>query len=123
MRHQVKRRKLSRTSAHRKAMFRNQLTSLVEHGRIRTTLAKAKELRPLADKMITQGKDGSVPARRRVRQWLMNREMVKVLCDDVAPRFADRNGGYTRIYKLGRRQGDGAEMALLEWVDYELETE
>ncbi len=123
MRHQVKRRKLNRTSAHRKAMFRNQLTSLVEHGRIRTTLAKAKELRPLADKMITQGKDGGVSARRRVRQWLMNREMVKVLCDDVAPRFVDRNGGYTRIFKLGRRKGDGAEMALLEWVDYELETE
>ncbi len=119
MRHAVRGRKLGRTSAHRRALFRNQLESLVEHERITTTLVKAKELRPIAEKMVTKGKSGTLHARRRVRQWL-NRHLVKKLFDDIAPRFAERPGGYTRILKLGPRKGDGAEMALIEFVDYEL---
>ncbi len=120
MRHAMRGRKLGRTTAHRWAMFRNQLQSLVEHERIITTLPKAKELRPIFEKAITQGKRGTVHARRRVRRVIPNRLLVKKLFDDIAPRFADRNGGYTRIIKLGPRKGDGAEMALIELVDYEL---
>jgi large subunit ribosomal protein L17 len=101
-------------------LFRNQLASLVEHGRITTTLAKAKELRPIAEKIVTQGKKGSVFARRRARRWLSSRDLVKKLFDEIAPRFADRNGGYLRIIKLGARQGDAAEMAIVEFVDYEV---
>ncbi len=119
MRHAVHGRKLSRTSAHRRAMFRNQLAALVEHERITTTLEKAKELRPIFEKNVTQGKRGTVHARRRVRRWLPERQLVKKLFDDIAPRFEDRQGGYTRITKLGPRKGDGAEMAVLELVDYE----
>jgi large subunit ribosomal protein L17 len=121
MRHNVKGRKLGRTTEHRQAMFRNQLASLVESGRIRTTLSKAKELRPLAEKMVTKGKRGTVDARRQVRRWIAERTLVKKLFDEVAPRFQERNGGYLRILKLGPRPGDGAEMAYLEWVDYQLE--
>ncbi|HEV8242037.1 MAG TPA: 50S ribosomal protein L17 [Thermoanaerobaculia bacterium] len=120
MRHNVKGRKLGRTTEHRQAMFRNQLASLVESGRIRTTLMKAKELRPIAEKIVTKGKRGTVDARRQVRRWLAQRELVKKLFDEVAPRFQERNGGYLRILKLGPRPGDGAEMAFLEWVDYQL---
>ncbi len=120
MRHAVRGRKLGRTTAHRKALFRNQLSSLVEHERIITTLPKAKELRPVFEKAVTKGKKGTVHARRQVRQWIPKRELVKKLFDDIAPRFEDRNGGYTRIIKLGPRKGDGAEMALIELVDYEL---
>lgn len=120
MRHSVHGRKLGRTSAHRRAMFRNQLAALVEHERIITTLEKAKEMRPIFEKTITKGKQGTLHARRRVRRMLSNRHLVKKLFDDIAPRFADRPGGYTRITKLGPRKGDGAEMAVLELVDYEL---
>ena len=120
MRHAVHGRKLGRTSAHRRALFRNQLASLVEHERIITTLEKAKEMRPIFEKAITQGKRGTLHARRRMRRFLSNRHLVKKLFDDIAPRFADRQGGYTRITKLGPRKGDGAEMAVLELVDYEL---
>jgi len=120
MRHAVRGRKLGRTSAHRTAMFRNQLASLVESGRIITTLAKAKELRSLAEKVITKGKKDSVHARRLVRRWLPNRDHVQKLFDEIAPRFADRPGGYLRIIKLGPRKGDGAETAVLQFVDYEL---
>ncbi len=120
MRHQMRGRKLGRTTAHRWAMFRNQLQSLVEHERIVTTLPKAKELRPIFEKAVTQGKRGTVHARRRVRRVIPNRQLVKKLFDDIAPRMEDRNGGYTRIIKLGPRKGDGAEMALIELVDYEL---
>ncbi len=123
MRHAVHGRKLGRTSAHRRAMFRNQLAALVEHERITTTLEKAKELRPIFEKNITQGKRGTVHARRRVRRWLPDRRLVKKLFDDIAPRFEDRAGGYTRITKLGPRKGDGAEMAVLELVDYDPERE
>lgn len=120
MRHAVHGRKLGRTSAHRRALFRNQLASLVEHERIITTLEKAKEMRPIFEKAITQGKRGTLHARRRVRRFLSNRHLVKKLFDDIAPRFVDRPGGYTRITKLGPRKGDGAEMAVLELVDFEL---
>lgn len=120
MRHAIRGRKLGRTTAHRRALFRNQLASLVRHERIVTTLPKAKELRPLFEKTVTQGKRGTLHARRRVRRWLSDRHLVKKLFDDIAPRFADRSGGYTRILKLGPRKGDGAEMAIIELVDYEL---
>ena len=121
MRHAMKHRKLGRTSSHRHAMFRNQLASLIQHGRIKTTLAKAKELRPLAERLVTRGREGTVHARRMVRQWVPDRKVVKKLFDDVSPRFADRPGGYLRILKLGPRPGDAAEMAYLEFVDYEAE--
>ncbi len=116
MRHQVKGRKLGRTPAHRKALFRNQLSSLVKEERIRTTLEKAKELRPLAEKAVTQGKRDTLHARRQVNRWISDRELVKKLFDEIAPRFHERPGGYTRIIKLGPRKGDGAEMAFLEFV-------
>jgi large subunit ribosomal protein L17 len=88
-------------------------------GRIRTTLAKAKELRPIAERMITRGREDTVHARRMVRRWLADRSLVKKLFDEVGPRFTDRPGGYLRILKMGPRPGDAAEMAILELVDYE----
>jgi large subunit ribosomal protein L17 len=121
MRHNVKGRKLGRTTEHRQAMFKNQLASLIEAGRIKTTLSKAKELRPIAEKVVTKGKRGSVEARRQVSRWIPQRTLIKKLFDEVAPRFQTRNGGYLRILKLGPRPGDGAEMAILQWVDYQLE--
>ncbi len=119
MRHSIRGKRLGRTTAHRRALFRNQLSSLVLHGRITTTLPKAKELQPIFEKCVTKGKRGTVHARRQVRQWISSRELVKKLFDDIAPRMEDRNGGYTRVLKLGPRKGDGAEMAILELVDYE----
>jgi len=119
MRHAVRNRKLGRTSSHRRALFRNQLASLIEHGRIKTTLAKAKELRRVAEKLITRARQDTVHARRIVRRDVPSRDLVKKLFDDVAPRFSDRPGGYTRILKLGPRNGDAAEMAILELVDYD----
>ena len=119
MRHNIRSRQLGRTSAHRTALFRNQLASLVKNERIRTTLHKAKELRPIAEKVVTRSKQDTVQSRRWVRRWLSDRDLVKRLFDEVAPRFADRPGGYLRIIKLGPRQGDGAEMAVLEFVDRE----
>lgn len=119
MRHRVGYKKLGRTTAHRRAMFRNQLAALVEHGRIRTTLAKAKALRPVAEKVITRSREDSVHARRLVRRWLPNRDHVKKLFDEIAPRYADRPGGYLRITKLGPRRGDAAECAIIEFVDTE----
>ncbi len=120
MRHAIRGRKLGRTTAHRKALFRNQLASLIRYERIVTTLPKAKELRPIFDKAVTQGKRGTLHARRLMRRKLSDRLLVQKLFDDIAPRFADRNGGYSRIMKLGPRNGDGAEMAIIELVDYEL---
>jgi large subunit ribosomal protein L17 len=117
MRHGMRHRKLGRVSSHREALFRNQLQSLVEKERIVTTLPKAKELRPIAEKVITRGKHGSVHDRRWVLRWVLNRDLVKKLFDDIAPRFQERPGGYLRIVKLGPRQGDGAEMAVLELVE------
>jgi large subunit ribosomal protein L17 len=117
MRHAMKHRKLGRTSSHREALFRNQLQSLVEKERIVTTLPKAKELRPIAEKVITRGKHGTVHDRRWVLSWVLNRDLVKKVFDEIAPRFTTRPGGYLRIVKLGPRQGDGAEMAVLELVE------
>jgi large subunit ribosomal protein L17 len=117
MRHAVKGRKLGRTTSHREALFRNQLQSLMDKERIITTLPKAKELRPLAERVITRGKQGTVHARRWALRWLLRRDLVKKLFDDIAPRFSERPGGYLRIVKLGPRQGDGAEMAVIEMVD------
>jgi large subunit ribosomal protein L17 len=119
MRHAQRGRKLGRTTSHRLAMFKNQLASLVVHERIVTTLPKAKELRPLAEKLVTRGKGGSVADRRQASRVLPDREHVKKLFDDLGPRFADRAGGYLRIVKLGPRQGDGAETAALQFVDYD----
>jgi large subunit ribosomal protein L17 len=119
MRHAQRGRKLGRTTSHRLAMFRNQLASLVIHERIVTTLPKAKELRPLAEKLVSRGKAGSVADRRQVARVLSDRGHVKKLFDDIGPRFADRSGGYLRIVKLGPRQGDGAETAALQFVDYD----
>lgn len=120
MRHGVKGKKLGRTTAHRKALFRNQLSSLVKSGRIVTTLAKAKALRPIAEKLITRGKQNTVHARRQARRWLLDRDDISRLFDDISPRFVDRPGGYLRITKLGPRKGDAAEIAALEFVDFEL---
>jgi large subunit ribosomal protein L17 len=119
MRHAQRGRKLGRTTSHRLAMFKNQLTSLVVHERIVTTLPKAKELRPIAEKLVTRGKAGSVADRREAGRLLQNRDQIKKLFDDIGPRFADRAGGYLRIVKLGPRQGDGAETAALQFVDYD----
>jgi large subunit ribosomal protein L17 len=117
MRHQKKTIKLGRTAEHRKALLANQVCSLIEHQRIRTTLAKAKAVRPLAEKMVTLGKKGSIHARRTVFAVLRQKDAVKKLFDEIAPRTADRNGGYTRIVKLGQRKSDSAPIAYLEWVD------
>jgi len=114
-------RKLRRTTSHRIAMFRNQLMSIVEHERIATTLQKAKELRPLIERVVTIGKNDSVPARRKVFRWVPNRSLVKKVFDNLGPRFTDRPGGYTRILRLGRRRGDNAEQAILEFVDFKFE--
>lgn len=120
MRHGMANRKLGRTSSHRKAMFRNQLSSLIKSERIVTTLIKAKELRPIIEKMITLGKNDSVHNRRNAARSLSEDAVVQKLFGDISPRFTERPGGYTRIVKLGPRRGDGAEMAILEFVDYTL---
>ncbi|HXQ02534.1 MAG TPA: 50S ribosomal protein L17 [Candidatus Udaeobacter sp.] len=119
MRHQKKTVKLGRTAEHRKALLANQVCSLIEHQRIKTTLAKAKAVRPLAERMVTLGKNGSIHARRTALATLRQKNAVKKLFDDIAPRSAERNGGYTRIVKLGQRKSDSAAMAFIEWVDVE----
>ncbi|MBK8595658.1 MAG: 50S ribosomal protein L17 [Holophagales bacterium] len=118
MQHNRAGRKLGRTSAHRKALFRNQLTSLFLHERIQTTISKAKELRPLAEKLVTLGKRGGLHARRLALRDV-TQDAAKRLFDEIAPRFATRPGGYTRILKLGQRQGDAAEKAIIEFVDFD----
>ncbi|TML40258.1 MAG: 50S ribosomal protein L17 [Actinobacteria bacterium] len=118
MRHQRAGRKLGRDSAHRKALYANLTASLIEHGRIKTTVAKAKEVRPVAEEMITLGRRGDVPARRQALKFLRSQDVVHKLFSEVGPRFSDRPGGYSRIVKLGPRQGDAAEMAYLELVDH-----
>jgi large subunit ribosomal protein L17 len=117
MRHQKKTLKLGLTAAHRKALLANQVCSLIEHHRIKTTLAKAKAVRPLAEKMVTLGKRNSLHARRTALAVLRQKDAVKKLFEDIAPRSADRNGGYTRIVKLGLRKSDAAAIAFIEWVD------
>ena len=116
MRHRKDHRKLSRTSSHRRALLRNLVTSLIEHERIETTLAKAKEARRVGERMITFAKRGDLHARRHVTRYVHGESNVKKLFDTVAPWYETRNGGYTRIFKLGRRLGDAGEMALLELV-------
>jgi large subunit ribosomal protein L17 len=123
MRHRVKGRKFGLESAHRKAMLNNLVKSLIEHGRINTTLARAKEMRSLAERCITYGKKGDIHNRRLAYKVLQNRDLVKRLFDVIAPAFTDRNGGYTRIYKAGNRKGDNAPMAIIEFVNYEVKTE
>ena len=118
MRHQRSGKKLGRDSAHRKALYANLAASLIEHGRIRTTETKAKAVRPIAEKMITLGREGSIHARRQALAFLRTQEVVHKLFSEVAPRFAGRPGGYTRVVKLGPRQGDSAPMAYLEFVDF-----
>src|SRR5256884_9060880 len=118
MRHQRAGRKLGRDSAHRKALYANLTASLIEHGRIKTTVAKAKEVRPVAEEMITLGRRGDVPSRRQALKFLRSQDVVHKLFSEVGPRFSDRPGGYSRIVKLGPRQGDAAEMAYLELVDH-----
>jgi large subunit ribosomal protein L17 len=119
MRHARAGKKLGRDSAHRKALYANLACSLIEHGRIKTTVAKAKAVKPFAEQMITLGRRGDLHARRQAAAEMRREDVVKHLFDEVAPRFADRPGGYTRIVKLGTRYGDAAEMAYLELVDYE----
>lgn len=112
----MKLRKLGRTSSHRDALLRNQVTSLVLHGRLETTEAKAKSIKPLADRMVTLGKKGDLAARRRAAAFLKDPVAVQKLFDDVAPKYQERNGGYTRIIKTGVRRGDAAPLAIIEWV-------
>jgi large subunit ribosomal protein L17 len=117
MRHQKKTIKLGRTAEHRKAMLANQVCSLIQHQRIQTTLAKAKAVRPLAEKMVTLGKKNSLHARRTALAVLRQKDAVQKLFADIAPRTAERKGGYTRIVKLGQRKSDSAPIAFIEWVD------
>jgi large subunit ribosomal protein L17 len=119
MRHQRAGKKLGRDSAHRKALYSNLAGALIEHGRIETTEAKAKAVKPFAERMITLGKRGDLHARRQALAALRSNDVVHQLFADVAPRFTERPGGYTRIVKIGPRQGDAAEMVYLELVDYE----
>ena len=119
MRHHRAGKKLGRDSAHRKSLYANLACALVEHGRIKTTVTKAKAVKPFAEQMITLGKRGDLAARRQAIAELRSQDAVHKLFAEVAPRFAERPGGYTRIVKIGPRQGDAAEMAYLELVDYE----
>jgi large subunit ribosomal protein L17 len=118
VRHRKAGRKLGRDSAHRKALYSNLAGALIEHGRIRTTEAKAKEVRSIVEEMITLGKRGDLAAHRQAVAFLRSKSVAHVLFSEVAPRFADRPGGYTRIVRIGPRQGDAAPMAYLELVDY-----
>jgi len=136
MRHRKRTAKLGRTGQHRNAMLANLVCSLIKHKRVATTLAKAKAARSVAEKILTLGKAGTIHARRlaaaRLRQhartlhkskavreaWRLNEDVVRILFEDLAPGFKERNGGYTRIIKLGQRQGDAAQRAILEWVEF-----
>ena len=137
MRHLKRTAKLGRTSEHRNAMLANLVCSLIKHKRVTTTLAKAKAVRPVAEKIVTLGKRNTIQARRLVaarlrargstaqltkderRQWRDQEDVVRILFGEIAPAFKERNGGYTRIIRMGQRQGDAAQRAILEWVDYE----
>ena len=116
MRHRKKGRNLSRSPSHRKALLRNMAMSLFQHERITTTTARAKELRPYAERLITLAKRGDLHARRLAARRIADRDVLGKLFDDIAPRYSERPGGYTRILKLGNRKGDAAEMALIELV-------
>jgi large subunit ribosomal protein L17 len=121
MRHRNEGRKLSRNTSHRRALLRNLVTSFLEHGRLMTTLPKAKEIRPLAEKMITLGKRDNLQARRMVHSYLLKDAIAKKVFDTIAPKFANRKGGYSRIIKLGNRKGDGADIAIIELLGSDLE--
>ncbi len=110
-------RKLGLPADQRRALLRNQVTSFLENGRMTTTVTRAKETRSMAEKMITLGKKGTLAARRQALAYITKEDVVTKLFSEIAPKYADRNGGYTRIYKLGERRGDAAQMAILELVD------
>ena len=122
MRHRNEGRKLSRNTSHRRALLRNLVTALLEHGRLMTTLPKAKEVRPLAERMITLGKRDNLQARRMVHSYLLKDETARKVFTTIAPKFADRKGGYSRIIKLGNRKGDGADLAIIELLGSDLES-
>ena len=115
-------RKLGRTTAHRNAMLRGMVTYLLENGKIETTLTRAKEVRAVAEKMITLGKKNTLATRRQALAYITKEDVVKKVFDEIAPKYADRNGGYTQIFKLGPRRGDAAEMALIKLIDEEEKT-
>ena len=117
MKHRIKGKKLNRTSSHRKALFKNMAQAIIKHEQIITTLPKAKTMKPIVDKLITLGKKGSLHARRQAFSKLRDESMVAKLFGTLAPRYADRNGGYTRVLKAGYRYGDAAAMAVIELVD------
>ena len=118
MRHQRTGKKLGRDSAHRRALYANLASNLIEHERIRTTITKAKAVKPIAEQMITLGRRGDLHARRQALAFLRSQEIVHKLFSEVGPRMAERPGGYSRIIKIGHRPGDAAEMVYLELVDY-----
>jgi large subunit ribosomal protein L17 len=122
MRHLKAGSKLRRNPAHRKALLRNLTASVIESNRVETTVAKAKAVKPLVEKMITLGKSGTLADKRQAFAYFFSRKTVHLLFNEVAPRFMDRNGGYTRILKGGFRRGDGAEIAIIEFVDYQFES-
>ncbi len=122
MRHRRKTVKLQRKQGHRDALLSNLVGSLIEHGRVKTTLAKAKAIRPVSEKMVTLGKRGTLHARRQAVAFLKDKDVVATLFDEVAAAAAERKGGYTRITKLGNRPSDAAPMAYIEWVDAYIET-
>ena len=119
MKHRKSGRKLSRSVSHRKALARNMVTSLLQHEQIRTTDAKAKELRGVAERMITLGKRGTLHARRQALSTIRSKEVTQKVFDELAERYRERPGGYTRVIKLGRRPGDAAPMSIIELVDRE----
>ncbi|NOX36141.1 MAG: 50S ribosomal protein L17 [Calditrichaeota bacterium] len=119
MRHRKKVKKLGRTASHRRALLRNLAAQIIQHHQVKTTLAKAKAARSFVERLITYGKKNTVHARRLAFKQLQNRTLVKMLFDEIAPTYADRNGGYTRVIKLGQRRGDGAQMAILQLVGFE----
>ena len=119
MRHRKKGRKLNRTASHRKALLRNLANQIIEHKEIKTTTAKAKEARSTVERLITYAKKGDLHHRRLAFGFLRNKESIKILFDEIAPAFAEREGGYTRVLKLGRRQGDSASISILQLVGFE----
>ncbi len=123
MRHGVRGRQLGRNTSHRRALFRTLVTSVLDKEKIETTVEKAKEIRPMVERMITYGKRGDLNSRRIAASFISTRDVVKKLFDTIAPRFKDRNGGYTRIIRTRRRQGDGAEMAVIELLGAESKPE
>ena len=116
-------RKLGRTTAHRNAMLRGMVTYLIENGSIETTLTRAKEVRAMAEKMITLGKENTLASRRAALAYITKEDVVAKLFSQIAPKYANRNGGYTQIYKLGPRRGDAAEMALIKLIDTDAKEE